>query len=139
MLTIHNPVELSRVTDPHIRSWLAERFQLLGQAGNGSDCDADPCWFALIESGDDMDAATSRPAGFHLLMDVFGEYRYGEAGFVSPYEWVAEHAGFYEAVIVYSDSATLSVIVPKASSIDPRLLQLLAEQADCSQQAGDSQ
>lgn len=139
MLTIHNPVELSAVADPLIRQWLAERFQLLSQSSDGNTGDADPCWFALIEPGDDLDATTSRPAGFHLLMDVFGEYRYGDSEFVSPYEWVAEHAGFFEAVIVYSDSATLSVIVPKVSSINPRLLQLLAEQVACSPLAGESQ
>lgn len=136
MLIIHNPIELPSVDDPAIRSWLAERFRLLGESTDGAAINDDPCWFALIEVGDDPDAESVRPAGFHLLLDAFGEHRYGEAEFVTPFEWVAEYAGFYEAVIVYSDSATLSVIVPKLPSIDARLLQLLAEQAACSPIAG---
>lgn len=136
MQIIQQLQDLARLQDSTIRQWLAERIALLCDGQPQQYCSERHGWYAVVEEGDPLDQPACQPAGQHLLQDAFGETYYGDPDWVSPFEWVADHGGFYEAVLQLGDEAAIVVIVPKLPGIDGRLLQLLASVASVGLEEG---
>lgn len=129
MRAIRDPAEVERVLDASIRAYLAERFAGLVEPGE-SYAPETHGWFLLVEPGDDPDAAGEVFDCFPLLTSPCGGARYGDPEFRSPFEWVTDLGGFYEAVILGSDGGDfVGVIVPQVAGIDARLIEFCRSHA----------
>lgn len=81
----------------------------------------------LVESGDtlgDLDAEFNGA----FLINYYSGRRYGDPSFKPAFEVLEEYGGFYAMLFCEGDGGFgVEVIVPKATSIDARLLSLCAQ------------
>lgn len=81
----------------------------------------------LMEPGDTLADLDSEFNGAFLINHYSGR-RYGDPGFKPAFEVLEEYPGFYAMLFCEGDGGFgIEVIVPKATSIDPRLLSLCAQ------------
>jgi len=129
MKAIRDLAAVAAIEDEALRELLFRRFAEILIDGETYDPETYG-WFLILEPGDDPDAVQHEGC-FPLLASPGGDIPYGQAGFVSVFEWVADHGWCYEAIILLSDGGEfISVIVPKLSGVDARLLALCGQLAE---------
>ena len=81
----------------------------------------------LVEPGDTQADLDGQFDGAFLI-NYYSGRRYGDPGFKPAFEVLEEYPGFYAMLLCEGDGGFgIEVIVPKATSIDARLLSLCAQ------------
>jgi hypothetical protein len=89
-----------------------------------ADDEGEPLTVIVIEPGDSLATLDAHFDG-GFLVNPYANRRFGEPGFVPPFESAEEHGSFYELFFISGDEGT-SVIVPRGDDIDQDLLALCA-------------
>ncbi len=124
MITVSDPADLSRITNPAIRNLVALRLQQL----NSPDClDSEPVEFIVVAIGNSV-AAIEEIVGFPILTSL-DELPFDHPNFTPIFEFIEAHHyeqyRFYELFIVASDSgAGTAIIVPDEAGVDANLLAM---------------
>jgi hypothetical protein len=120
MLIINDAATFSRALDspidPDLKRLLLMRHDQLLSDTDGAYAIGDLAHFVIVDPSDTV-MEIEAGIGFPLI--------------TSPaFEWVAHHAGHYEAVTIYSDSGWgIALFVPDQNDVDQTLLSLLRDEA----------
>lgn len=129
MLLITNSLTMRQVidaaTDDTLRAVLTQRLHQLGSI-EGYDL-GDLAHFIIMQPTDslaDLDAAL----GFSVLENFVDSTPFGDPDFIPSTEWISDHGGWYELTYVLTDDGFgWGIFVPKAETMDERLLAMCAE------------
>ncbi len=130
MQSFDNAVAISAapetVTDPELRKLLTDRVHdwtatgLLGLTH-----------LLIVEPGDTEEAIVDA-IGFPPLVSPLDGLRFGADGFVTPWDWLERHSGFFELIFtVGNDGFAFVLLIENVDGVDPELLSL------CRAYAGD--
>lgn len=122
MLVIRQPDDIALIDQYELRLLVSRRFDELSE---GYTCPAeDMGYFVIVQPGDAVEMIEKETV-FPLLKGYFNDAEFGEDGFMSAFEWLAEHPGSYEGVFIYNDAGFgIDVLIPKQAGIDARLLAM---------------
>ena len=85
--------------------------------------------FLVVGPGDtpaDIEAAL----GFSVIENIVDGARYGDPDFQPSWEWIEQHAGWFELAFVLSDDGFgWVVLIQDSENVDPQLLALCREYA----------
>lgn len=118
---------VAELEDPALRELIEQRIREIGES---VPWEADTVgYFIVVEPGDRVDALEA-VSGCSILAGVDGSTRFGDPDFSPRFEWLDEHAGYYEAVWIMSDDGFgIDFFIPKQPGIDRDLLALCAAYA----------
>ena len=121
MISLREPGDLGKVTDPFIRALIATRFEALADEGVA---DEDLAEYIIVETGDQI-SALEAAGGIWITSSPFSDARYGDEDFAPCFEMLEAHVGHcFEMVHVLNDSGfAVITLVPDAPGIDEELLQ----------------
>ncbi len=124
MLILRDPVAVAGLVDAGLRHLIQTRIQELATFDS---YDPEELGYFIVAEPGDLVADLEREAGCLILSCLFTGARYGEEGFSPNFEWVEEHAGFYEMVFILSDGGFgIDLFIPKQAGMDSRLLSMCA-------------
>jgi hypothetical protein len=125
MIILRDPVQLTSVANPSIRSLVELRFRQL----NSSDALAAPdAEFIVVEEGDAV-SEIEEAVGFPLLHGLFDDLPFGHPDFAPCFEILEEHINdntrIYEMVFISNDDgATTAILIADTEGIDTNLLAM---------------
>lgn len=120
VLTLRNPEDASRVSNPHVRALIDLRIQQLGTF--------DDCCLVVIDPGDSAETVAEE-TGCALLFDPFSETYYGSEEFSPNADIIEDHGHVYTLLFATSDEYVVEIVVPKVEGIDGTLLAYCARYA----------
>jgi hypothetical protein len=121
---------LDRLEDPTLKRLLSLRRDQL------AEYEDDLINFAIIRPGDPI-AAFELAFGFSPLVCIADGTPFGEPGYSPPFEYCADHGGWFEAPIILSDDGTgVVLIVQDEDGVDVDLIALMRAYAVPSQDLG---
>ena len=125
MLVLRDPAEVKNISNPEIRSLVQERFK---QIAGDEPFDWQRHGNIFVLEPSDTAAEVEALSGCPILNDVFGEFAFGDPGFLPAAEVMEEGASWYELGFVLNDDGfTVIIFVPKNDGIDAELLAMCAE------------
>lgn len=114
---------IALLADNQLRALLTERLQQLTNAWEDIDL-SDLTHFLIIQPGDTTGDA-EHELGWSLLVKAADGARFGQPDFTPSWEWIEDHAGWFEAVFIISDDGFgVSLFVQDHPDTDPELLAL---------------
>ena len=111
---------VASIVDAELRALLKQRFQAMSQYQGRSDPEAG--YFVIVDS-DDTPETLEQVTGCPINHGWFDDALYGDEDFVPAWEWLAEHASYFEMVFILSE-ATIVLLIAKHANINPLLLKL---------------
>ena len=131
MLSITSLAALARALDQPIDLTLKRLLAL--RHDQLAEYDDDLINFVVVQAGDPI-AAVEATLGFSPLVDFVDGTPFDGPGYSPPFEWCADHGGWLEAPIIFSDDgAGVVLIVQDHDGVDADLLSLLHAYAEPSQ------
>lgn len=107
------------MTDPQLQTLLYERVQDWTDRGL-----LDLTHLVIIEVGD-TDKSITEAMGQSLLVNALDGNHYGNDGFMFPFDWLADHNGFFELIqTVGNDGYARFIFVRDREGVDPELLSM---------------
>jgi len=107
------------VTDPQLKNLLSDRVQYWTEAGL-----LGLTHMVLIEVGD-TDESVIAEIGFSPLVNPPDGLRHGMEGFVSPFDRIQDHVGYFELIVtVGNDGFAFVLFVRDREGVDPELLSM---------------
>ncbi len=112
------------VTDPQLKNLLADRVQDWTARGL-----MDLTHLVIIEVGD-TEETISTEVGFSPLLNPLDGLRYGSKGFVSPFDFIEDHGGWFELFVTAgNDGFAFHLFVRGREGVDPELLAMCCAEA----------
>ena len=110
---------LTTQLDPRLRVMIEQR--LASARDNGL---ADMTHIVVVQAGD-TEADIVAEIGWSPLVNPIDGRRFGEPGFVAPWDWLQRHAGWHEMVVTVGNSGFAFILfIEDAPDTDPELLEL---------------
>ncbi len=107
------------MTDPQLQNLLSDRIQDWSAMGVLA-----MTHLVLIEVGD-TDESIIEEIGFSPLVNPLDGLRHGMEGFVSPFDLIEDHGGYFELIVtVGNDGFAFVLFVRDREGVDPELLAL---------------
>ena len=123
MLSIFDATSLNAALalplDPRLRELLQQRISSAREKGL-----ADMTHLVVVQP-EDTEADLVAEIGWSPLVNPIDGCRYGEPGFVAPWDWLCLTNGFYEIVVTIGNSGfAFILLIEDAPDTDPDLLKL---------------
>lgn len=122
MKIIRDPADSASIADPELRHLIEKTVRDLSE-----DYPYDPDelgYFLIVQPGDSLDVLSAQ-IGFSIMVNRWTGIEYGQPDFTPSFELVQEHAGYYEILILLSDSGFgVEVFIPKTEGVDAELLAM---------------
>jgi hypothetical protein len=84
--------------------------------------------FFVVETIDTVDALEVA-TGCPIVTSWFSSSVFGDEDFIPSFDFIEEHKNCYEMMFNTTDDATVVILIPKAISVDARLLALCQQYA----------
>ena len=124
MLHLYDRATMARALtldlDAQLRTLLAARIAALVTAEHDLTNDTE---YLIVEPGD-TEADIIRHLGFTPLVEPIEGARFDSAGFHPPWDWLADHAGWYEMIVTFGSTFAYVLFIRDADGVDPELLAL---------------
>ncbi len=111
---------LTLYLEPRLHTLLADRIGSLVRADHDL---TDQTEFLVIEPGDTEEDVIGA-VGFSPLVEPIDGIRFGEPGFYSWWDWLADRGGWFEMIVTFGSTFAYVLLIRDADGAIPALLTL---------------